>query len=209
MEETLDRVSASGYSPCVVIDAGANRGLWTRLARPRFPSARFHVIEPQPCCQPWLRALGDVELHACAVSTPGVREVRLIGSGTTGAWVDESREPRRDGILVPARTLDELVTVTREDRALLKLDLEGHEMAALAGASALLDRLELVLSEVPFFDERGRPCVGEMHRFLDQRGFLLYDVASLSPRRRDGRLRQADLLFARRDSPLLRDQAWT
>src|SRR5258706_637892 len=91
MGEALAQLARRGFAPRVVIDAGANVGDWTRLARPLFPSARFHLIEPQRDCLPSLRALPDVTLHAFALSAPGVREVRLVGGGS-GAWVAEAGE---------------------------------------------------------------------------------------------------------------------
>ena len=50
MEETLISLRGLGYSPRLVIDAGANRGTWTKMVRSIFPEASVHMIEPQPAC---------------------------------------------------------------------------------------------------------------------------------------------------------------
>ena len=57
MDETLLLMRRAGYEPRIVIDGGANRGQFFRLARPTFPDAEFHLIEPQPECRADLEAL--------------------------------------------------------------------------------------------------------------------------------------------------------
>jgi FkbM family methyltransferase len=69
---------------------------------------------------------------------------------STGAFVVGSAEPYSADVNAPATTLDGLfaVLVQSGDRALLKLDIEGHEIEALRGATSVLDRVEVVVSEV-------------------------------------------------------------
>jgi hypothetical protein len=132
--------------------------------------------------------------------------------GSTGAWVARPDETGSDAVDVPAATLDSLLNerVTTEDRALLKLDLEGHETAALEGARQLLERIEVVLSECQFYEINGNgsPVFVDLLNWLAQRGFELYDFACLSQRPRDMRLRMGDAIFVRRDSALLKDRSW-
>lgn len=222
IDETLLLMRDRGYRPRVVIDGGANMGVWTTMARKVFPDAAYHLIEPQPACAAELRRLVErtpgLHLHSVALSRPGVEQVRMIGGGPdgggTGAWVAEPGEtiPGDKEYEVPAVTLDGLLEsrVTQADRALLKMDMEGHEMTALQGGERLLGVVEVILSEVSFFDinHRGRPLFSDFLAFLRQRGFELYDFTALSGRPRDLRLRQGDVVFVRQDSPLLTDCSW-
>ena len=109
-------------------------------------------------------------------------------------------------------TLDELFAgkISRSDRALLKLDIEGYEIPALKGASQLLEAVEALLTEVQFFEinGNGRPQFGDMVEFMRARGFEVYDVACLSQRPRDMRLRMGDIVFVRRDRELMQDLSW-
>ena len=220
MRDALRLLRRANYSPRVIIDGGANMGTWTRMARAIFSGATFHLIEPQPACR---RPLEDIVrsspgfvCHPVALTEPGVARVRLIGGGEagggTGAWVATHGERGPDEVECAAATLDSLLAdcVTREDRGLLKLDLEGYELQALRGAARLLGVLEVVVSEVQFFDVTAdsRPVFADVLRFLGECGFELYDFASLSPRPRDGRLKMGDVVFVRRDSPLLADRSW-
>ena len=220
MDETLLLMRSLGFNPRVVIDAGANHGSWTMMAKAIFPQAQVHMVEPQPTCAPTLRALCDADaglaFHSYALTTPGVESVRMIGGGEdgggTGAWVTEPWEDAPGEVICPATTLDDLLAdrVSRADRPLLKLDLEGHEIPALEGASTLLGNVEAVLTEVQFFQNNGngRPVFADILNFMRERGFELYDIACLSQRPRDMRLRMGDVVFVRGNSELMRDTAW-
>ena len=211
-----------GFTPNVVVDGGANRGQFFALARPVFPEAVFHLIEPQPVCIPDLDALaaadrGDVFVHCTALTERGVERVRMVGGGEDGGgvgnWVAKPSDDAPGEIHADATTLDELLDgrVGREDHALLKLDLETHELPALKGASSLLQKVEAVLTEISFYDSNDwvAPRFAEIVAFLRERRFLLYEFASLSGRVRDGRLRMGDAVFVREDSVLSRDTEWS
>jgi FkbM family methyltransferase len=217
-EETLRRMAARGFAPAEIIDAGANVGDWTRMARAVFPTATFHMIEPQAGCAPILESMSNdiprIKYYRTVVTRPGRREVAITGGGTaqrgTGAWVVGEGEEAIAQSMSGATTLDELFGDRLQRPIFLKLDLEGHELQALAGARTLLSRTEAILAEVTFFDiyGLGRPLFSDVLAFLRDQQFELYDIASLSARPRDDRLRQGDAVFVRRDSALLGDRAW-
>lgn len=220
VDECLQRMKKFGYEPALVVDVGANHGQFHRLIQPVFPDARYHLIEPQPACANSLRHLTEmnhrVQYHSLALTEPGIPLVRLLGGGgcrgSTGAYVAMSGEFAPDEIQVQSTTLDELWSKRIEDgeRALLKLDVESHELSVLLGSVATLGRIEVVLVEVSFFDveNRGAPGVLALAEFLEHHGFALYDIASLAGRPRDMRLRMGDLIFVRKDSTLCADNSW-
>ena len=216
MDEALLLLRGFGFDPRVVIDAGANVGTWTRVCRTIFPDAAYHLIEPQPGyveeVRSALRTISKVEVHGVAVTEPGIGSVRMCGAGSTGAWVANPGEHTPCEVVCPATTLDELLAdrVSAEDRVLLKLDLECHEVTALTGARRLLKAVEVVLTEVQFYpaNDNGRPTFSDVLAFLRERGFEIYDIACLSQRPRDMRLRMGDVVFVRNDSQLLADRSW-
>ena len=150
-----------------------------------------------------------------ALTQPGVREVSLTGigadGGSSGAYISNSEQSLEatGTIRCPAASLDDLFssTISSADRSLLKLDLEGHELQALKGAIQLLERIEVVVCEVAFFDinDGGRPLFTDISEFLLRHSFVLFDLASLNGRRRDERLRTGDAIYARKNSFLVRD----
>src|SRR4051794_15283339 len=177
MAEVLRQLHRSMYRPRTVIDCGANRGQWFQLASSVFVEAEFHLIEAQQECWPALDNAATrrerTVVHRTAVSGPGVTNVRMHRGGdqvSTGAFVMTSAEPYTADVISQATTLDAIFDgrVDRADRALLKLDIEGHEYEALSGAHRLLERVEVVLSEVRFFDVNGsgRPEFSDLLVFL-------------------------------------------
>ncbi len=220
MDDSLGLMKSAGYSPRAVIDGGANRGQFARLVRSIFPDALVHLVEPQSDCAPDLVSLaaGAPDLyrfHRFALSSPGNDSVRMIGggrSGGTGNYVAFPGETDGDELVAPATTLDRLFPdgFAKGDRAFLKLDVEGHELEVLKGAETLLPRLEVLLLEVQFYEieRNGRPTFADVFLYLRERGFELWDIACLSPRPRDQRLRMGDVVFIACDSPLFNEAAW-
>ena len=111
---------------------------------------------------------------------------------------------------VPVARLDTLLAaeIAKEDRCLLKLDLQGWELEALKGAAGILDRMEVILCEVSFYAQAYEPSIETLMHFLDKNDFALHDIAALAARPRDNRAHQGDFLFVRRNSPLMADTAW-
>jgi FkbM family methyltransferase len=220
MTETLRQLRGKGYAPRVIIDGGANYGQWAACVRAVFPEPALHLIEPQPAChahlETLLRADPRARLHPFVVTRPGITEVRLGGGGPqgggSGAWVVEEGESEEDIQVLRATTLDALLAaeLSAADRVLLKLDLEGHEISALEGAGRLLPSVEVIITEVQFFEVNAnhRPTFTDVSSWLGAQGFELYDFAMLAARPRDGRLRMGDVVFVRRTSPLVADVAW-
>jgi hypothetical protein len=86
----------------------------------------------------------------------------------------------------PGTTLDGLLAdrVVREDRASLKLKLEGHELTVRQGARPPLDEVEVFLTELQFFDinDKGSPVFADVVGFLRTRAFEPYDFACVLQR---------------------------
>jgi len=219
MADALTLLRRAAYRPATVIDCGANCGQFATLVTTVFPDATVHLIEPQAYCWPALERLvrerGNAHLYRVAATEPGVARVRMHrggSTGSTGAFVIAAGEPYAADLESDAATLDQLVpsSLTRSDRALLKLDIEGHEASALRGALRLLGLVEVVLSEVQFFNANGglRSSFDDVAALMAASGFQLYDFATMGARPRDKRLRQGDAIFVRRDSPLAADVSW-
>jgi FkbM family methyltransferase len=222
-DTALALLRRSGFSPDLVIDVGANRGQWTTLAREIFPDAAYHLVEPQRGCQPFLARIADgsprTHVHATAVTRPGISTVVMVGGGEdqtgTGNFiptgsVSKSEASSYQPTPYASTTLDSLFCARAPGRVLLKLDVEGHELAALEGAHALLQRTEVVLTEFWMFRiaDEDMATFTELVVWLEQAGFVLYDFGALQGRRSDNRLTSGDAMFVRRDSPLVRDSSW-
>ena len=213
---SLQHLNRFGYEPGQVIDGGAHLGAFALEVSAIFPAAIVHLIDPQPACRGPLEALAAERgffYHPYALSSaPGIVSMLCTEFPDTGALLGRSpTRPTQKAVDVEAATLDSLFSASSKpsDRTLLKLDLQGHELPALEGASRLLRAVEVILVEVPFFGDAGQPFVADIVNFLSRNGFDLFEIASLSGRPRDNRLREGDFLFVRQGSPILADTHWS
>lgn len=142
----------------VVIDVGANRGVYTYMMSVRVGWAgRVHAVEPFPGSCRRLKTVahrrGNIVVHAVAVSDYCGRAV-LRMPVHDGHPIDAlaTLEPNRpwngDSCEVSVRTLDELLDGERR-ASFLKCDVEGHEQRVFHGAKGILDRdRPIVLTEL-------------------------------------------------------------
>jgi FkbM family methyltransferase len=147
------RVAAShiNRSDAVVFDAGANRGDWSVLLLAALGSTRCRIFlfEPSRRSQEVLSSLDlpHATLITAAVGDkPGV--ATFYDPGEDASKI-ASLYPRRDTFPKPLAFVEEMVKVVTIDEVMaeysidvldfLKLDVEGHELAALRGASESLE----------------------------------------------------------------------
>jgi FkbM family methyltransferase len=196
-----------------VIDGGANRGAFTdaflRLHQPE----RLILVEAIP-------ELGE-KLRMQYASDPRVVVVAAALSDRNGeARFEINRseasssllpiDPRNSKwfsrdlavaktITVPTLTLPELITQHGLERVdLLKLDLQGAERLALTGGAEVLDRVQVIYTEV-FFEQlyAGAWLFWETNEFLAGRGFKLCGLSNIV-HAADGDLVQANATFRKR-----------
>jgi FkbM family methyltransferase len=206
-----------GYRPSTIIDGGAHLGDFALQAKIIFPESIIHLIEPQPACRKDLEALSvkhnflfhPYALVSEAEALKGYISLTIDEGPTTGAHISLIA---RGGstVSVTTSTLDQLFErqSISDDHTFLKLDLQGYELAALSGGEAALKSVEVILTEVSFFAQAYEPSIAMLISFLNNSGFDLFDIAALSGRTRDNRLKQGDLVFVKRGSPLLADTRW-
>ena len=111
------------------------------------------------------------------------------------------------------RTIDSLDTVVKNNNwpapDLIKLDTQGYELEILKGGLHAMQQAEAVLMEVSFIDIYiNAPLAKDVIDFMKQHDFLLYDICSLMRRPLDKALFQADFLFVKAGSPLLKNKKW-
>lgn len=202
--QMLRRLHALGLRPRTVLDGGANIGQFARAAAETFPTARVVSFEPLPDIAARLREhLADLERVRIIESALGpeagtTRFFRTDYSLASSALQPTHAEAHQTE--VPVGRLDDLlVGEPLESPVLLKLDLQGYELAALSGAEDTLRQAHHVLLEVAFEEEYvGEPRFDELNAFLGARGFrFLRPVDTLTDEH--GLIVQMDALFERAD----------
>lgn len=193
-----------------VIDVGANRGQFALAARHFHPEAQVISFEPLPAAAEIFRAVfaGDARtslVMAALGPTPGEAVMHVSGLDHSSSLlpITATQESLFPGT---AQVGTDTVSVTRlaehvfqiEAPALLKVDVQGFELQALAGCEDLLDRFDWIYVEASFVElYSGQAFADDIIAWLRERGFSLrgvYDVAVDDK----GNAVQADFLFAPR-----------
>jgi FkbM family methyltransferase len=205
-----DRILA-GLKLHTIVDIGANRGQFALCVRRLYPLAQIFSFEPLSTpAQTWRRVFaadGHATLFNKAIaakSGPATMHVSRWDSSSSLLPIAKAQSdnfPFTEEASTEAVETTTLETCISEDQitapALLKLDVQGSELTALQGCTALLDRFTYVYVEASFIElYAGQALATEVLRFLLDRGFSLMCVANLS-RGTSVRPIQADFLFVR------------
>jgi FkbM family methyltransferase len=191
-----------------IVDVGANTGQWSTMLLDCTSPRKLIVIEPQPEAFAELKKkFGTnprVQLHNIAIGNgEGVARLKITRD-TTGASLLQPKEEMRSligsnwtitsEIDVPVTTLDQLL-VDLAEISLLKIDVQGHENAVLAGAGQTLARTKFLLVELNYMPQyEGGSWLGDLHKTLTQEhGFFLANATR--PQVLNGRASMCDGLY--------------
>lgn len=188
---TADLPNAPDRWTTVVLDAGGRYGLhpsWRGYEAP----LDYRMFEPEPVEAARLTRKyaprKDVTVLAEALGSVPDGSLDLFITahrGYVGAtkpnpnslWFGDVRpdEGTVEGtITVPATTVDAHLAATRSRADFLKIDVEGHELAVLEGASAALERVLALRVEVQFDDSFETQTASAIFtRVIDALGFRL------------------------------------
>lgn len=162
----------------VIIDAGANRGVWAAEARRRWPAAEIHAFEPAAetfamlrasvgdcvvCCN---AALGDTAGTAVLHHVPGLDGLASLHHRDLASHGMEMSRSETVNVL----RLDDYCSASGIARVdLLKMDVEGHELSVLSGASSLLaeGRIERIQFEFGGSNIDSRSYLRDFVRLLE------------------------------------------
>ncbi|MDH3249889.1 MAG: FkbM family methyltransferase [Acidimicrobiia bacterium] len=139
------------------VDVGANLGVFSILAALRTgPRGHVHAIEANPSLVEVIHdnvALNYLQdritvTSAAAVAEPGNVDLHVTGRFMGESSIDPAPRDYRgavSSVTVPGMRLDEIPIDT--DVRIMKIDVEGAELAALQGAQRLLTRTEWLIVE--------------------------------------------------------------
>jgi FkbM family methyltransferase len=174
--------------PQVIVDIGANTGIYSLVAAAMNPASRIFGFEPLP------RLFARYERN-CRLNNFDVRACRIalsngIGIGVMHGWVLEthSREPDVDREFVPISRLDTIIDthgVRRVD--LMKIDVEGHEPQVLEGMGVFLKKFKPTLLVEVLSDAAG----ARLEELLGDLGYLYFDIDEVGPPRRTPHIRKS------------------
>lgn len=158
--------AAAACDPKVVLDVGANSGIFGAFVKQMCPDVRLYLFEPAPELAPViernLSRFGDYELVRRAVADASGRRMLYVNrhSQQTNSLLESSVAPllvqsqRPEEIEVDSMTLDDFVAERGLDSIdLLKVDIQGAEHLLLRGATSTLRLTRFALFEISFMFE--------------------------------------------------------
>jgi FkbM family methyltransferase len=219
MKMLLEDLHFRGFHPQSILDVGANRADWSRMAKSIFKKADFFLIEPQIEMKSALDAFceefpGSHYFLAGAGANPG-ELVLTIWDDLAGSSLlpPESEELRTEGKQrsVPIITINSLLEENMLPMPqLVKLDIQGFELEALKGGANLFGNVEVFILEVSLFEfMAGQPLFAEVVTFMKNWGYLVYDFPGFLRRPYDGALGQCDICFVKHDGFLRTKNVWS
>ena len=164
------------FVPDLVLDLGANIGLFTLLASQRWPNASLVCVEPHPitfsflCDNLALNGVSAMKLQ-CAIN-PEVGVKFMENEGAVFHALSEQPSATR----VMAVQLDSLLPVRPDLKLVIKMDIEGSEVAVLNHLRASLPEHCFIFLEL----HSGNESLRWIRDWSARNGFQFYDV-----RRRD------------------------
>ena len=195
-----------GFTPEIIYDIGAYHGNWTKLSRRIYPDAQYFLFEANPEHASMLQSTGERHFIAALAEKDGAQADFYTprNAGATGASFFREQTIHYQGgslCVVPltTRRLDMLVQeYGLPSPDLIKLDVQGSELAVLRGAGDLLNTCSAIVAELSFIQgNEGAPQASEVMTRSREFGFEPVDICKIR-RAATGNPVQVDMLFVNR-----------
>lgn len=196
-----------------VVDIGANRGQFALVCRKLFHQVRIDSFEP-------LEGPAEIFRKVFSKDTHTTLHQYAIGPREEKAIIHISKRDDSSSLLPISKLQSTLFPNTEETEtqtiqvcpldkmisksdinspALLKLDVQGYELAALAGCKSLLPSFEHIYVECSFVElYEGQALAHQVIDFLHQEQFVLIGIYNMYYDQ-NGKAIQADFLFKQRN----------
>ncbi len=209
---SLERLKHLGFNPNQIIDVGAYEGEWTKVVSQLFPEANILMCEAMPSKEEKLKPLinSRINYEIGVLGAEDGKEVYFTELETASSVLEEEAATHKR----VARKTSSLNTVLAKRNIakvdLIKLDVQGYELEVLSGFEKYISSTDVILTEASLLDiHKGVPLVRDVINFMGDKGFVLYDICSVSTRRPlDNALWQTDLLFVKHNSRFRQDKRY-
>lgn len=218
MSQFLEDLKSRGLNCTHILDIGANKTQWSRIAKKVYPDTIFYLIEPQIEMKSSLEEFCiEFSESKYFLAGAGAREESL----TLTVWDDfegssflppinpQSNERQRKIDII---TIDNLLQSHQiEVPQLIKLDIQGFELEALKGSENTFGITEVYILEVSLFtfnNPEDEPTFADVVNFMLKRGYVVYDFPGFLRRPLDGALGQCDICFVKENGFLKTSNSW-
>lgn len=188
--------------PQYVIDIGAHIGSFTHTLMYYYPGCKFHMIEANPYCEPYLSKINVPYTIATLSSTEKdsllyIEKNNNIGTGSS--LYKENTQYYQDGMYdtleVKTSTLDSLNIFYEKNIDLIKIDTQGSELDILEGGIQIISRTQYLLLEVSLLNYNEKsPLIDVVVNRLRDYKFKVEDIIDYNYIT-DKQIFQLDILF--------------
>ena len=213
------------HSP-IIFDIGANDGSSLLEFKDWWPNSTIHCFEPQEECWAALDhkassyADNTVIINKVAVGNEHNKKIPFysheINSGVSGCnkininsidsinihtFSKNNLNEYKGGLnherFVSTIRLEEYIKLKKIDNInLLKIDTQGFEPEVLMGLGQNLSNVDIVISELMFYDFYERSLsFTDIEKFLIPSGFQMYDISHISKNPMNGRTDWVDVIY--------------
>lgn len=211
----LQRLKLNHFQPNLVFDIGAYRGDFATGVLEIWPRTQIACFEVLPQRVQELHGLAKlhstIQVFPVLMGAATSEAIPLHESETASSILEERISQQFVTNYYPMRTVDEVVKINFSSQMpdLLKLDTQGYELEVLKGAEKSLSGIKVILAEVNLLDiHKNVPLVADVVSWLNERGWVVYDICGLTRRPLDQALWQADFIFVPATSELRADKRW-
>ncbi|MBF0460465.1 MAG: FkbM family methyltransferase [Magnetococcales bacterium] len=180
-----------------VYDIGANNGQWSLHLQKVLPAAAFYLFEANPAMQHRLEQM-PFWFRIVPLSNKAEEKIFFTNNGTGDSFYRQTYGNRSfNEITLQTERLDDVVATTAIPAPdFVKLDTQGSEVDIIDGGRATLAKAKLLLCEMPLVEYNDRaPHFSTYLEICRSIGF--YPVAMAEMHRKEGRIVQMDVLFAK------------
>jgi FkbM family methyltransferase len=205
----LEALRDRGFYPKTIVDVGAFEGKWTQMVKSIWPKTQIAMIEPNREKSNLLASVAselDAQLYCDLIGAEDGLEVifNVMGAGSS-IYEERSNLPRSK----ESHKLKKLDTLLNNWNSidLLKIDAQGYELEILKGAERLIANTSSILLEVAIIEiNENAPLLHDITVYMNQKGFVAYEILEIHRRPLDKALNQIDILYIPKDSPLIADK---
>lgn len=205
MRGAIRALAQRGYQINTIIDIGASDSRWTLDAMEFFPQSQYLLIEAQSFHEENLKAFTQIHpntQYVLAAAGDKVGKIYFDAGDPFGGQA--SHTPFAvNNVELPVTTLDhEVASRKLVGPFLIKFDTHGFELPILKGATAVLEKTEVIIMEC--YAQHLMPeslTFPQICSYLDNLGFRCIDVVDPVWRTYDDSFWQMDLIFIRKERP--------
>ncbi len=211
----LHKLKRNGFDPKLVVDVGTSNGEFYNECRKVFTNAEYLLFEARKIEETTIaETIKDIEpkptlyfdtlLGECQKTVPfySMTAGSSVYSENTNfpRSVEDKEVNRLDKYLVEKYFVPDTQFPMP---AFLKIDTQGSELDILRGTTLCIDLFEVIQLEVALMEYNiGAPNVGNVHNYMNNKGFVLYDFGPAFCRP-DGAIFHMDWIFVAKRSKLV------